>query len=91
MLGAACADGLGAGGRTGAPGPRCCAGLRCCCSSHISSPGRVLDPKQFGNHPQLSAVITEQDLRMLRFMTNLKVWPRARRRVLGREARGWDT
>uniref|UniRef100_A0A8I3PI90 TSPY like 1 n=1 Tax=Canis lupus familiaris TaxID=9615 RepID=A0A8I3PI90_CANLF len=40
--------------------------------------------KAFGNHPQLSAVISEQDLRMLRFMTNLKVRPRARKRVLGR-------
>ncbi|CAK7313921.1 Testis-specific Y-encoded protein 9 [Vulpes lagopus] len=44
------------------------------------------DPKQFGNHPQLSAVIREQDLRMLRFMTNLKVqdvtFPSACRRIL---------
>nr|XP_025845084.1 uncharacterized protein LOC112912645 [Vulpes vulpes] len=85
-LGAACANGLGAGGRTGAPGPRCCAGLRWCSSSRISSPGRVLDLKQFGNHPQLSALIREQDLCMLRFMTNLKVqevtFPSACRRIL---------
>ncbi|XP_077746599.1 testis-specific Y-encoded protein 3-like [Canis aureus] len=42
--------------------------------------------KAFGNHPQLSAVISEQDLRMLRFMTNLKVqevtFPSACRRIL---------
>ncbi|KAM8893314.1 testis-specific Y-encoded protein 10-like isoform 1-T5 [Lycaon pictus] len=55
-------------------------------SSRISSPGRVLDLKQFGNHPQLSAMISEQDVGMLRFMMNLKVqevtFPSACRRIL---------
>lgn len=34
---------------------------------------RLLNPKQFVNHPVLSARIAEPDERMLSFMTNLKV------------------
>ncbi|KAM8893321.1 testis-specific Y-encoded protein 9-like isoform 4-T8 [Lycaon pictus] len=54
-------------------------------SAHIQG-NRGFWGKAFGNHPQLSAVISEQDVRMLRFMTNLKVqevtFPSACRRIL---------
>lgn len=34
---------------------------------------RLLDPKQFVNHPELSAMISGPDERMLSYMANLKV------------------
>lgn len=74
---------MGPSGRSGDAGPTCRPGLLCCSSSFISRPRRVLDPKQFVNHPQMSAMISGQDKGILVSMTDLQVWPGRRRLARG--------
>lgn len=36
---------------------------------------QLLDPRQMANHPEMAAVLSEEDEDMLSYMTNLKVRP----------------
>lgn len=53
--------------------PGCSLGQHCSSSLFTSSIYSLVDLKQFMNHHQISATMTDQDADMLVYMTNLKV------------------